>query len=303
MLDIAHLRADTLGVDTVLHFNNAGSALPPRPVIDAVTGHLQREAAIGGYEAAAEAADRVEDTYDARAEYLSNYLALLQMKARAGIEIDVVESDASGRVDLAALERAIGPRTKLIAITHVPGRGGLVNPSAASPRATAFSTCSTPASRSASSRSTCGSSAATCSRPPAASTCAGPAAPASSTCGSTPSRGSSRRSSISTPPRGGDTWPARSAWASRPATRCGWVSTRSRPGSRRSPRCCAASSRSGPASPCTIDRLRAMRINAHEARLSRIDSPEDGTAALVRASVHYYNDESEVERFVRAVAG
>jgi cysteine desulfurase/selenocysteine lyase len=53
----------------------------------------------------------------------------------------------------------------------------------------------------------------------------------------------------------------------------------------------------------TRDRLRALSINAHEAHLSRLDPPPaGGVDALVRASLHYYNDESEVERFVRAVA-
>jgi selenocysteine lyase/cysteine desulfurase len=53
----------------------------------------------------------------------------------------------------------------------------------------------------------------------------------------------------------------------------------------------------------TRDRLRALNINVHESRPSRLDPRASRLDALVRASVHYYNDESEVERFVRAVAG
>ncbi|MDP9371339.1 MAG: aminotransferase class V-fold PLP-dependent enzyme [Chloroflexota bacterium] len=63
MLDIAALRADTPGCATVLHLNNAGAALMPRPVYGAVTAHLAREYATGGYEAREEAAERLEAVY------------------------------------------------------------------------------------------------------------------------------------------------------------------------------------------------------------------------------------------------
>jgi len=54
-------------VAKVLHFSNTGAALPPLPVLDAGTGNRACEAAINGYEAAAEAADRIADVYDAAA--------------------------------------------------------------------------------------------------------------------------------------------------------------------------------------------------------------------------------------------
>ncbi|GEO19061.1 aminotransferase class V-fold PLP-dependent enzyme [Microvirga aerophila] len=170
-LDVMRLRADTPGIANCLHFNNAGAALMPRPVVDAVVGHVEREAAIGGYEAAAEAAGPLDRVYHgvarlvgaqpdeialtenatvawqrafyslsfgpgdriltASAEFAANYVAFLQIAKRTGATIEVVPNDGSGALDPEALERMIDERVRLIAITWVPTNGGLVNPAEA----------------------------------------------------------------------------------------------------------------------------------------------------------------------------
>lgn len=67
-------------------------------------------------------------------EYVSNYLAFLQVVRQRGIEIVVVPNEPGGEISLTALEAAIrqhGERVKLIALTHVPTNGGLVQPAVA----------------------------------------------------------------------------------------------------------------------------------------------------------------------------
>lgn len=63
-----------------------------------------------------------------RAEYGSNYAAMLQRAAMHGIIVELVPNDSYGQIDLAALESMIDERTKLVALTWIPTHGGLVNP-------------------------------------------------------------------------------------------------------------------------------------------------------------------------------
>jgi selenocysteine lyase/cysteine desulfurase len=170
-LDLARLRAETPGCAHVLHLNAAGAALPSQRTLDATLNHLQLEAEIGGYEAAAKAHDELEGFYPAVAkvigaeadevafvenatrawdlafysldfksgdriltcvsEYSSNYISYLQVAKKTGAEIVVVPDDNYGQIDLGALERAIDKRTRLVSISHVPTQGGLVQPAEA----------------------------------------------------------------------------------------------------------------------------------------------------------------------------
>lgn len=68
----------------------------------------------------------------AHAEYASNVIAFLQVAAHTGAVVEVIDDDDHGQLSVADLRRRLASRrggeVKLIAITHVPTHGGLVNP-------------------------------------------------------------------------------------------------------------------------------------------------------------------------------
>ena len=203
MIDVARARRETPACEHVTHLNNAGSSLLPQPVLDAVVGHLELEARVGGYEAHEQNEAAIERFYGAAAallgarpeeiafcssatrawdmafygfrfepgdriltavaEYISNYIAYLQVAERTGAEVVPVPNDEHGQVSVDALRELVDERVKLIARPE-------------------SRTCSTPARQSVSFPSTSTRLAATSSRRPDASSCAGRAVPACSTC-------------------------------------------------------------------------------------------------------------------------
>lgn len=162
------VRAATPGIESVIHVNNAGSALPPSVVTDTVVDYLRREEAIGGYETADERHDQLEAVYDSlgalvgaprehmavienatrawdmavygypfergdrvvtcRAEYSSNVLAFLQLERRFGIEMVLIDDDDYGQIDLAQVDTELAAGAAMMAMTHIPTSGGLINP-------------------------------------------------------------------------------------------------------------------------------------------------------------------------------
>ncbi len=149
-MNVAELRADTPGCEHRVHLNNAGASLMPRPVIDAVTDHIELESRIGGYEAEAEAADAIAESYDAvatllctsrdhvaftehatasfavalsavrfqagdliattRSDYVSNQIQYLALGDRFGVEVVRAPDAPEGGVDLLAMEELIHRR-------------------------------------------------------------------------------------------------------------------------------------------------------------------------------------------------
>ncbi|MGE0175358.1 MAG: aminotransferase class V-fold PLP-dependent enzyme [Oligoflexales bacterium] len=170
MIDIHKSRQDTPGCTAVVHFNNAGAALMPTPVIEAMKAHIDLEAKMGGYEAAAAQSKSINETYrniarllGAQAddiaivdsatsawnslfhsfafepgdeiilteqEYGSNYLNILEMCRRSGAILKIAPSTNLGIVSLPALEAMISSKTKIICLTYIPTHRGIVQPAA-----------------------------------------------------------------------------------------------------------------------------------------------------------------------------
>lgn len=168
MLDLNKIREQTPGCHDKIHFNNAGCSLPPNQVLQPYIKFLEEEAIVGGYEIADLYHDQIEQSYEhiarlinahsdeiafienatrawdmvfyslefkpgdkiltANASYASNFLALLHRQRKDQISIEVVPDSPQGEVDLVAMEEMIDSNTKLIALTHMPTNGGLVNP-------------------------------------------------------------------------------------------------------------------------------------------------------------------------------
>lgn len=145
--DLARWRADTPGSQRLTHLNNAGAALAPRPVSEAITRHLALEQIIGGYEAADAQAGPIREAYaavgrllgaEARniaivqnstvafnqaisafdlgpgdailttlADYASNQITFLSLAARRGVEIIRAPDAPEGGVDPAAVRTLI----------------------------------------------------------------------------------------------------------------------------------------------------------------------------------------------------
>jgi selenocysteine lyase/cysteine desulfurase len=146
--DPAQWRTDTVAASAGrIHLNNAGAALMPRPVVDAVTAHLELEVRVGGYEAADGARADIEAAYEhvgrlvgasarniavvenataafaqavsafdlepcdvvltTRNDYISNQLALLSLSRRRGVRVVRAEDRPEGGVDPDSVRRLL----------------------------------------------------------------------------------------------------------------------------------------------------------------------------------------------------
>lgn len=143
-MDTTQIRKDTAGCEDIIHLNNAGAALMPVSVANAIRGYITIEEHMGGYEAANANREKIDDFYEYAArllhcnsrniafttnatdsynralsaipfqkgdvvlltenDYPSNFLAFISLKRRFGIELIQVKNSPGGEIDLGDLE-------------------------------------------------------------------------------------------------------------------------------------------------------------------------------------------------------
>ena len=148
--ELTRWRADTPGCERLVHLNNAGAALQPEAVRQAILGHFQLEHEIGGYEAAEARADALRQAYEAiggligaagrniamqqnstvafsqafaafdlragdliltsRADYASNQIMYLALARRAGVEVVRAPDAPEGGIDPQAVRELVRRR-------------------------------------------------------------------------------------------------------------------------------------------------------------------------------------------------
>jgi selenocysteine lyase/cysteine desulfurase len=146
-MDIQQIRRDTIGCERRIHLNNAGAALMPAVVANAIRDYISEEETGGGYETAERNAESLEAFYTAMAallhcqphniaftanatdsynralsaipfrqgdvilttenDYPSNFIAFISLQKRTGLQIVTVRNTASGEMDLEDLEQKI----------------------------------------------------------------------------------------------------------------------------------------------------------------------------------------------------
>ena len=144
---LSRWRADTPGCAQRNHLNNAGAALMPKPVTDAIEDHIRLESEIGGYEAEDARQDAIARAYNAigaivgaparnmaivanatagfvqsmspfdlttddvivtsRCDYVSYQIAFLALAKRRGVKIVHVPDLPEGGIDPAALREIL----------------------------------------------------------------------------------------------------------------------------------------------------------------------------------------------------
>jgi selenocysteine lyase/cysteine desulfurase len=148
--DLARWRSDTPGCTGLVHLNNAGAALVPRPVRDAVLRHLSLEEELGGYEAADAQVEPLRQAYSdvarllgahsrnvalvqnstvafaqaisafdlapgdvivtSRSDYASNQIMYLSLARRRGVEVVRAPDAPEGGVDPEAVRKLVASR-------------------------------------------------------------------------------------------------------------------------------------------------------------------------------------------------